>query len=434
MPLNPRRGREQGGRRDRGDERRPTVRRSENGGHGRFHYERPTEDDVRGQLKRAQSASRFDLPIKRGVQLFKPHDGENWVRILPQTWPSPFTVNGETYKKHWAYPVWLHRFVGSEGGTYVCLKKQLGQPCACCDAALEEREHGDLEFSRKLQASLYWFAWMLDRDGKEPEKPQVWSISETQEQEILKQTVDRQTDAALIISDPNEGYDLIFDRTKLGKDPKNVKYSGWMFGRESCPIFDDQGAQDEVLQFIHDNPIPEQLLFREPDYLEKVMAGTGGSADEDLDDTDAENYGSEGDDQGASDNAGDDGTDDQNDQPQDDQDAGDEADIQQAAGDDEGLPDDAGDTPDEAVDEERAEPNVRQQQRRRPPIHASNGRGEQDRAERREGGRSSRGGGRPSRPTPRGGASASGRPTRGGGRPSGSRGRPSGGRPSGRSR
>lgn len=263
------RDRDRGGRgKDRGAAKAGTWLRDYDG-------DAPSYDEVK-KLSESRSG-RFDSPFKPDYPTFRPASGTNAVRILPKTW--------EGEGRHWAYQVWMHRYVGTRNGSYVCPKLQFNKPdCPICDAEAEARKDGDEEEARDLAAKSQWICWVLDREGDDPDKPLIWQMSEMQGKDIVNLTWDEKRGDTQHISGPNKGRDLLFIRSQRGNDVKTTRYSSFKFDMESSPIHEDPDTMDDIIDYIEKNPIPETLMERTLEYLEGVMSGTSQETDEDLDD------------------------------------------------------------------------------------------------------------------------------------------------------
>lgn len=255
--------------RDRDSDRHSTIG---GGSRGRFSYQPRSPEQFSRQMNR--SSSRFDSPVKL-VQMFRPAQGDNQVRLLPPTWDNA---------EHYAVQVWAHTYIGEQKATYLCPRKMLNKPCPVCDAYKEEARRGDPEIAKKLSPKPRWLAYILDRDGENPEKPMVWMYTDQADQEILMYVKDRRTGEWLPVDDPDNGYDLIFRRT--GPKGLGTRYGGYQFDRDPSPLSDDQRTQDEILDFIRDNPLPSILQYYPEEYLEEVVAGTVVEGDDELDDAD----------------------------------------------------------------------------------------------------------------------------------------------------
>lgn len=269
---------DRGSRRDdrggRGDNR-GKVRRS---GGSRFQYRERSIDQVRRQAERR--TGRFDSPLKKDFDQYFTQDGENQVRILPPTWEEP---------EHYAYKVWMHRFIGADGSNYLCPRKMLGKPCAICDAERDAKENGEDEEAKALGAKVNWAMWVLDRNADDPERPKVYFISDPADKDIVTRTYNNKRGDSLNVDHPDLGYDLFIRKT--GK-MLNTRYI-YDFDREQTPMLDDQEKMDEVLDFITDNPIPDTFNFYDNNYLETVVSGSVDHSEDEGDDE-----GDEGDDEG----------------------------------------------------------------------------------------------------------------------------------------
>lgn len=244
------------------------------GGGGGFKYRPRTAEDVKEQAE--QSAGNFDGMFKSGFDLYKPEEGENVVRFCPPTWSGA---------RSYTYEIWVHYNVGPRNGSYLCLKKMLNKRCPCCETADEAKRHGEKEDSDKLQAKKGRVGWVMDRDDEKSSMPKLWRLGWTVDSDIGSILTDRKTGQVLQIDDPDNGYDISFKRR--GKDI-NTKYSGFQVDRDPSPLLDKQRDQDDVIDFVQANPIPETLKYYKAEYLEDLLSGAAGE-DDDEDDDDPDN-------------------------------------------------------------------------------------------------------------------------------------------------
>ncbi len=271
--------------RDRGSDRnngndRGRVNRASTG--SKFEYKTRSADKVKARA--ADTGRRYETIFKSGFDTFRPKEGSNYLRILPPTWPD---------NEHYSYDVWCHKRVGPDSGTYMCPRKMLQKPCPMCEAADQaEREASKLSAKDreeemkevyKIRAQHDNVMWILDRDAKErPDHPRLFQISHSQDVTILGMTVNDRTGGVLAIDHPEDGYDLVFKRQGKGM---TTKYQGHVIEREPSTILDDPKKQQDVLDYITQNPIPDTLKYFEYDHLRKVITGTIVEKDEDADDT-----------------------------------------------------------------------------------------------------------------------------------------------------
>ena len=235
----------------------------------RFKYHERDPETVRDRAN--QQTGGYDKIIK-DTEFFKPKEGENNIRILPPTW------NLKEWSDNWAIEVWLHRDIGPDKATYLCLDKMNKGKCPICEARLDAR--GDDEI-RALKPKTSMLAYIINRDD-EKAGPVVWALSNRFEQDICLRMQDKRTGEVLAIDHPDNGYDISFTRTGTGI---KTRYAGIDIARRPSPLADRERDQDKWLDFIQDSPLPDLLDFKTYDYLSQVYAGKR-SAKESADDAD----------------------------------------------------------------------------------------------------------------------------------------------------
>lgn len=216
-----------------------------------------------------QSGGSYDSYMSPACSFLKPSEGENQVRILPPTWEDV-----EKWGDGWEVSVYLHRDVGPDKGTYLCLDKMLGKPCPVCAA---RRDAADEEEADALRPQWRALAWSIDRND-EKAGPLVFGIGIRLFREINARSVSKKTQEVILIDDPEEGYDIFFNREGSGQ---RTQYTGVDFDRNSSPIAENEDQQDKWLDFIQANPLPDQLIFHPAEHIEKVLFGNakGGSSE-----------------------------------------------------------------------------------------------------------------------------------------------------------
>ena len=233
-----------------------------------FKYTPRSSEDVRKRAE--QQGGQFDSIFKPGVDSWRPADGENQIRILPPTWED---------HDHYGYDIWVHSFVGPDKQTYLCPQKMLDEPCPICKAARETKLAGEEDEAKALAATRRVAMWIIDRD-EEKTTPSLFAMSWSMDRDISALCHNKKTGKVLLIDHPDQGYDVMFTRTGKGL---NTRYIGMAIDREQSPILADEDEQDEVLDYITKNPIPDQLNFYDADYLAQVVEGSGDERDADLD-------------------------------------------------------------------------------------------------------------------------------------------------------
>jgi hypothetical protein len=234
----------------------------------KFKYKARSADDIKKRAE--QTGGRFDSPVKRGFDMWRPKAGENQIRILPPTWDD---------FDHYGYEVFMHRYVGSDSSNYVCPNKLRGKACCMCDEAKQLKADGEDDEAKKIGYQKRVWTWIIDRDDKS-ETPQIWDMSWSQDRDISEQSRYK-SGKYLLIDHPDDGYDVVVKKTGSGKNGTKYFFS---IDREASPISDDEKKQEEILKFITENPIPTTIQLFSNEHLQKKMEGTGSEKDEDLDD------------------------------------------------------------------------------------------------------------------------------------------------------
>jgi hypothetical protein len=237
---------------------------------GGFKYKRLTSDYM--NQRRNQSGSDRDPYVSPHVKLFSPADGDNTVRILPAGWEGD-----ETYGKE----IYVHYGIGADRATYLCPRSMKDKPCPICKEKEKAEKEGDEEYSQSLRVSKRIGMFVIDR-SKEGDGPKLWLAPFTVEREMAAQSVDKKTGEVIQFIDPEEGFDLNFE--KKGKQ-RNTKYVGVQFDRKPSALSDDDDTVKEWLQYIADNPIPDLLVFQNTDTIRKNFEGASDSASEDEDES-----------------------------------------------------------------------------------------------------------------------------------------------------
>lgn len=225
--------------------------------------ERTVESVVR---KSKQAGGLYDSFIMPEATMFKPKEGENCVRIMPPTWEDL-----EKYGDGWELGVYLHYDVGPDNGVYLCLDKMTGETCPVCEA----RRTAEEDEADKLKPSYRSICWVIDRDN-EKAGPLIWSLPITLFREINQRSVDKKTQTPILIDDPEEGYDLVFNRA--GEKVK-TKYTAVEVSRDPTPLHDDERLQQRWLDYIMENSLPTMLNFYDAEHIEKVLFGKSGKRD-----------------------------------------------------------------------------------------------------------------------------------------------------------
>jgi hypothetical protein len=225
-----------------------------------FRYKQRTAADI---ARRKQEASNdFPSAILEEFTLYKMRKGENWVRILPNTW--------DPEQAHYGMTVYYHGGVGPDNATVLCLYKMKNKKCPLCEAAGKLKASGDDEEGKSLGARKR--VWMLIVDMKEPDKGvQVFDCPPRLDTDITANSQDRRTKEVYPIDSPDEGYDVFFDKEG---EKLNTKYVGVNIAREPTKL------PKKFLNDAIEVPLPDRLKWRTAAEMLAIYSG-GADADED---------------------------------------------------------------------------------------------------------------------------------------------------------
>jgi hypothetical protein len=232
-------------------------------GRTNFVYKPRTNEAANARRERYQSGNR-DSFVQPNVEMWKPADGDNWIRILPPSWDNA---------DHYALELYVHYEVGPDNNTYLCPNKMQGLQCGLCDEYHAAKSAKEEDYARALEVSMRLGAWIIDRDN-EKSGVQLWLFSTAQDREIMQQAYDRRTGETIMIDHPQDGYDIEFTRRGKGLQ---TKYSGFKLSRQPSEV------SASALQFISDNPLPSILKYYDNEYIMAAFAGTGAAANKPAD-------------------------------------------------------------------------------------------------------------------------------------------------------
>jgi len=247
---------------------RDTGRGSSRGGSS-FEYQKrdPSSMKKRGE----QSANDFDRIFIDDVNVFKVNDGNNFIRFLPPTWKNP---------EHFGLDIYVHYGIGPDNQTYLCLHKMKGEACPICEEAKRAQDDGDDDYAKKLKPNKRVLVYIIDRDN-EKEGVKAWSMPWTVDRDVCKVSVDKRTGETLELDNPEDGYDVEFE--KKGQKQK-TEYLGIAVARRSSELGDDKW-----LDYAKDFPLDTILNYFDYDHIQAAFGGAGKSAtagrgkDDDLD-------------------------------------------------------------------------------------------------------------------------------------------------------
>lgn len=218
-----------------------------------FVYRPRTPEEVRARAQ--ASGSDFDSFLLDDFMVFKPQNGDNWIRILPATWPDP---------RHYGLDIHVHYSVGPNRGSCLCLARMANQNCPICEAVVEEQRAGNDEEAKQMSARKRILVWLLDR--KKPDGgPLLWAVPANLDADFNKVCEDPTTRSVMHIDDPYAGHDVIFDRSGQGVQ---VRYAAPRLAPRPTSV------PQEILDYIQAYPVPATLRWRSYEEV-NAMFGAG---------------------------------------------------------------------------------------------------------------------------------------------------------------
>lgn len=224
-----------------------------------FQYQRRSAEDVKERAN--AKGGNFDSFVKPKYKVYKVKDGKNTVRIMPPTWEKP---------RHYGYDLWVNYGIGVDNASYLSLSKMLGEPDPLAEARRLADKDGDEDTAKALNPRQRIAMWVIDRDA-ESEGPQLFLAPFTLDKDLASISVDEDTNEVVLVDDPEEGCDFRFYREGKGL---NTKYpAAKMRLQKPSPLSDDQDLQQDWLDYIQDNPIPETLHFYDYKHIAEAFGG-----------------------------------------------------------------------------------------------------------------------------------------------------------------
>lgn len=232
-----------------------------------FQYQKRSKDDIKERAN--MRGGNFDTIFKPKFKQWKPKDGKNRIRILPPTWDDA---------RHYGLDIYCNYNIGPDNQSYLSLSKHGKGPDPLEEARREAQRDGDKELAKALSPNQRILYWIIDR-ADEDEGPLLWAAPFTFDRSLSNLCIDEDTKEVIFIDDPEKGRDVRFYKEGTGLltkyDPSKMKVL------EAGVIVDDEGLENEWLDFVQDNPLPEVLNFYDYEHIKATFDGQAGRKDED---------------------------------------------------------------------------------------------------------------------------------------------------------
>jgi hypothetical protein len=245
----------------RDDDRGRGRDREERGSSRAYEYRARTAEEV--EERGSMGNQDYDKLLKPGTKLYKVRDGDNRIRLFPPTWKDA---------KHYGLDVWVHYNVGPDRQSYLCPNKHGDGKCPICAERNDIRGDNDADekYVKELEPKRRVLVYLIDRED-ERSGEQAWFMPQSLDKDIVKISVDKESKEVLPIDSPEDGYDIIFEKSgsKL-----TTKYDGVQIARRSSPL-----GKRSWLENAMDHPLPDLLKVFPSDHIADVFGARGPQRD-----------------------------------------------------------------------------------------------------------------------------------------------------------
>lgn len=236
--------------------------------------------------KRGSGFENTTLNLPEGVKFFTPKkEGTYRVDIIPYTVKGDLNPYADDGMVHFERTYWVHRGVGAESNSYVCLQKTFKKPCPICEYVAKARRNpkADPDAIKEMEPKERQLWRVIDRS--EPDEGiKLWDVS--------FHLFGKMLDAKIKNSDEEDHYDEFFrlDRgLTLRLGVKEDSFQGASF----CKVEDiDFKSRKEALNedLIDEGPNLDEILKETPyKELKKIFLqiDSEGGSDDDEDEDEA---------------------------------------------------------------------------------------------------------------------------------------------------
>jgi len=192
-----------------------------------------------------------------GITEFRAAVGDNIIRIIPPSDP----------RTPWAKRIFIHRNIGANNSTFLCLDKMFNKPCPICEYVQKLKdEDTDRDTLSALWPKLRHLIFLYDVTSQQEEEKGLrwWNAPASKSCAIVENIValskDPKTGAPLDVSDPETGMDIKFVRKGTDRQTTYMGYQLIENGAipkewyESVPTFEsvlDIPTYEEMYKELH---------------------------------------------------------------------------------------------------------------------------------------------------------------------------------------
>jgi hypothetical protein len=229
-----------------------------NGGRS-FRYQERTKEDLRERAN--MRGGNFDSIIKSQYKLYKVKDGKNLVRIMPPTWEKP---------RHYGFDIFVNYNIGADNQSYLSLSKMKNKADPIAEARLVAQKEDDEKLTKALSPTHRILMWVIDRMD-EDEGPLLWAAPFTVDKAFANLAFDEDTKEVIFIDDPDAGCDVRFH--KEGSAMLTKYDASKMKLMAASPLHENEKLQNQWLDYITENPVPDCLQFYDYEHISEVFNG-----------------------------------------------------------------------------------------------------------------------------------------------------------------
>jgi hypothetical protein len=216
-------------------------------------FRKVSKDRLRERIDNVDKSTR-PYYIKREFDVYRPKEGDNFIRILPPV--------GDM--DDFSLDIWVHSYIGPDKGSYLCREKVLGKRCAICEIYKKWKMQGKDEQAAQIATRRRTLFWILDiSDKPQSDKPLIFDAPYKQvAREILMRCLDKRTKEVIDISDLKTGREISFTLHVKGNKMLS-EYTGVSIGME-YPISPD------LAQYVV--PLKDVLVIPKKEEMEELAS------------------------------------------------------------------------------------------------------------------------------------------------------------------
>lgn len=238
-----------------------------------FKYQKRTKEDIKTRAN--MKGGNYDSYIKPQYKQWKPKEGKNLIRILPPTWEGA---------NHYGMDIFVNFNIGADKQAYLSLSKHNKGADPIAEARQDAQKEGEKKLADALRPSQRILYWIIDRTDEDA-GPLLWAAPFGFDKSLSNLCIDEDTKEVIFIDDPVEGRDVRFYREGNGLNTTYEASKMKVLGKST--VHEDEGQENEWLDFIAENPLTEVLNFYPYEHIKAVFDGQMAASEDDDDAEDA---------------------------------------------------------------------------------------------------------------------------------------------------